>query len=326
MQKRNGRSEVFRLFRLLIILLVVGAIASFSFYLSTNSRLTNTNNQNAESVIPSAYQTGSTQQASPSIIDPSFQMTLIRACVSEDDMCSGSGYSIKLMNTGENVISKGSIDIFFTIGEIFLGKSICRIAAPVQALSPLSCNGSVPSSLVPNSSVELKLVFPDGQSYTKTTTVVASPQVSRAGLSVNLARLDHGVTDSMNRNQSICVLIGGFDQSSCVTASSGHWTNSALGLAIWNPGTATAITGLTLTGQSIGKIISWSSSSSSPIAISFGEPQASPGANSISATSVTTLTYYPITSVPLGISVGQVCNYTINFANGQNLTGSVIAE
>ena len=122
---------------------------------------------------------------------------------------------------------------------------------------------------------------------------------------------------------SSATLYGGVSADPVTTAT------SSLTLSLNNPGSASAITSLTLTGTGL----------QSPITTWSGVPNAG-GAqivfvnsydslsiyNALSPGQVTSYTFYPSTSASVPITTGQTFNYVINFANGQSVSGSLIAQ
>ncbi len=112
-----------------------------------------------------------------------------------------------------------------------------------------------------------------------------------------------------------------------LSATAGSSATSSLTVALNNPGSTTYITSVTMTGAGISTIISWDNStlpSSSNNLIVFTGSY--PGNNAMSAGAVTSFTYYPENAAQQTITTGQVFNYVINFANGQSVSGSLIAQ
>ncbi len=116
-------------------------------------------------------------------------------------------------------------------------------------------------------------------------------------------------------------LYGGVSSDPATTAT------SSLTLSLNNPGSATVITGITLTGAGISTITGWDTATGPSAAPSLqftgytaGNPNAmSPGA-------VSSFTFYPWASTSQSILTGQTFNYVITFANGQSVSGSLIAQ
>jgi flagellin-like protein len=111
-----------------------------------------------------------------------------------------------------------------------------------------------------------------------------------------------------------------------VTASSSVAATSSLTLAINNPGSATTISSVTLTGAGISPVSSWDTSSASGTAGSTVNFATQSNANAMAAGAVTSFTFYPWSSSSQPITTGQTFNYVINFANGQSVSGSLIAQ
>jgi len=116
-------------------------------------------------------------------------------------------------------------------------------------------------------------------------------------------------------------LYGGVSAYGVTTAT------SSLSLALNNPGSATTISSLTLTGTGLPTpITSWSTTSGTASSVNFANTGAG-SANSMNPGAVTTFTFYPITTgSSQSITTGQTFNYVINFANGQSVSGSLIAQ
>ena len=113
-----------------------------------------------------------------------------------------------------------------------------------------------------------------------------------------------------------------------VTAYTATAATSSLTMSLNNPGSATTITGITLTGAGITSVTGWDTASGASAAPSLqftaytaGNPNAmSPGA-------VTSFTFYPWgAAASQSILTGQTFNYVITFANGQSVSGSLIAQ
>ena len=112
-----------------------------------------------------------------------------------------------------------------------------------------------------------------------------------------------------------------------VSATSGTAATASIALTLNNPGSATYISALTMTGASIGTITAWDNSTA---ASSLGNlvvfSSSHPGNNAIAPSFATSFTYYPVNVSFQSITVGQLFTYIINFANGQSISGSLIAQ
>ncbi len=120
---------------------------------------------------------------------------------------------------------------------------------------------------------------------------------------------------------SSATLYGGLSATGTLVAT------SSLTVALNNPGSATYITSVTMTGAGISTITAWDNSTAASSAnnlVVFGTSH--PGNNAMSAGAVTSFTYYPENAAQQTITTGQVFNYVINFANGQSVSGSLIAQ
>lgn len=99
---------------------------------------------------------------------------------------------------------------------------------------------------------------------------------------------------------------------------------SYLSFSLNNPGAATSITGLTLTGNALGSIVVITNGGSgcTPVTSSASLP--------LQAGQVTPITVYfsyaNATDTLSYITSGQTFNYVINFQNGQSVSGSLIAQ
>lgn len=115
-----------------------------------------------------------------------------------------------------------------------------------------------------------------------------------------------------------------------VTESASTSATSSITLSLNNPGSATTITSLTLTGAWGGavSIAQWSTSSSASASptLNFGSSYQDGGPNSLLPGSVTSFTFYPWDTASQAITTGQTYNYVVNFANGQSVSGSLIAQ
>jgi len=117
-----------------------------------------------------------------------------------------------------------------------------------------------------------------------------------------------------------------------VSATTTAAATSSLVFALNNPGSATYVTTLTLSGAGIATINSWDNSTAAQVAgntIPFGAGHTNPpctDCNVMNAGTVSSFTYYPEAAAAEAITTGQVFNYVINFANGQSVSGSLIAQ
>lgn len=93
--------------------------------------------------------------------------------------------------------------------------------------------------------------------------------------------------------------------------------SSYIVFAVNNPHFSSNITGITLTGSGISSVGNWETSS--------GVSYFSNGNNALPASETTSFTFYPY-GTSQSITTGQVFNYVIDFANGQSVSGSLIAQ
>ncbi len=124
---------------------------------------------------------------------------------------------------------------------------------------------------------------------------------------------------------SSATLYGGVSQT-----TGGQVATSSLTLSLNNPGSASAISSVTLTGTGLASpITSWSSTSNYVAAnlVAFVNSYNSLSPNALSPGQVTSYTFYPNTGAnSASITTGQTFNYVINFVNGQSVSGSLIAQ
>ncbi len=94
-----------------------------------------------------------------------------------------------------------------------------------------------------------------------------------------------------------------------------------------NPGSSSSITGVTLTGSGIKSMTTWENSTA--VAVPFTSTSAG-DSNYMAGGQVTSYTLYPTMAAGTGatqsVTTGQVFNYVISFANGQSVSGSLIAQ
>ena len=126
-----------------------------------------------------------------------------------------------------------------------------------------------------------------------------------------------------------------------VTSTSSAVATASLSISLNNPGSQSYITTLTLTGTGLpAPLTVWDNSSlaqSSSNQISFASaiyqgaptvlcPVAKWNNNAMCAGQVTSFTYYPFYALAPSVTTGQTFNYVINFANGQSVSGALIAQ
>ena len=123
---------------------------------------------------------------------------------------------------------------------------------------------------------------------------------------------------------SSATLYGGVDATALLAPT------SSMTFSLNNPGSATTITGVTLTGAGlVSTIIAWDIGNlASPAAnnINFGQAYGVGNPNAMPPGTVTSFTFYPWSAAQQSILTGQTFNYVINFANGQSVSGSLIAQ
>ena len=112
-----------------------------------------------------------------------------------------------------------------------------------------------------------------------------------------------------------------------VTASSSVVPTSSLTISLNNPGSATTVSSITLTGSGISTIVNWQAvAGAGTNTVNFNAGYVAGGANAMSPGAVSSFTFFPWSSASQTITTGQTFNYVINFANGQSVSGSLIAQ
>jgi FlaG/FlaF family flagellin (archaellin) len=120
---------------------------------------------------------------------------------------------------------------------------------------------------------------------------------------------------------SSATLYGGVTASSIIAAT------SSVTVSLNNPGSATTITSITLTGSGISTITNWQlAAASGTNTVNFAATYVNGGANAMGPGAVTSFTFFPWSGSSQSITTGQTFNYVINFANGQSVSGSLIAQ
>lgn len=119
---------------------------------------------------------------------------------------------------------------------------------------------------------------------------------------------------------SSATLYGGTEAAAIGPTGGPPTTTTYISFALNNPGSGTYIDGMTLTGSAIGTISTWEDSTGAALStLQTGTN------NQMNGGIVTTFTVYPY-GTSQNIVTGQVYNYVINFANGQSVSGSLIAQ
>ena len=120
-------------------------------------------------------------------------------------------------------------------------------------------------------------------------------------------------------------LYGGVSSATATNAT------TSLTLALNNPGSATYISSLTLTGTAISSISGWCPNSDKVAAggCTLVAWTAVGPNNQMLPGQVTSFTFFPSSvgvQTTQSITTGQTFNYVINFANGQSVSGALIAQ
>jgi flagellin-like protein len=114
---------------------------------------------------------------------------------------------------------------------------------------------------------------------------------------------------------SSATLYGGTEPAAIGNPPSGAATYMTFSLN--NPGSASTITSITLTGAGVTAVTLWGNVGGTGYLLS--------GNNALAAGQVTSYTFYPYGTAQ-SITTGQTFNYVISFQNGQSVSGSVIAQ
>jgi len=112
-----------------------------------------------------------------------------------------------------------------------------------------------------------------------------------------------------------------------VSATAAQAATSSITISLNNPGSATVISGITLTGAGIATISGWDTAAGQSAAPSLQfTPYTVNNPNAMAPGAVTSFTFYPWNAASQSILTGQTFNYVLNFANGQSVSGSLIAQ
>jgi flagellin-like protein len=114
---------------------------------------------------------------------------------------------------------------------------------------------------------------------------------------------------------SSATLYGGIESAARGGSLSG---SSYMTFSLNNPGSASSISSITLTGSGIAAITTWENSGGTDFLQS--------GNNYLSGGQVSPYTLYPYGNNLNTITTGQTFNYVISFANGQSVSGSLVAQ
>ncbi len=119
-----------------------------------------------------------------------------------------------------------------------------------------------------------------------------------------------------------CLLITGFDSSSCVSTSTGRWVSSFLSIEI-NSSLPTSIAAVQMTNNKQLNVSTWSDSPSYQTVTFQGLDKANFARESHGSELIN---LYPVSNLPLMIYQGEIYSYKIALADGQVLPGSVAAQ
>lgn len=240
----------------------------------------------------------------------------VSACISVGTGCNGVMFYFVVQNVGTAALASGEIMQIYVQDITNPSNTVmsCTLENPVPPGSTLtiSTNNSGCASLTGSmpvvsagDAIAIKIVSAEGSSAIVSTKVISGQNEVQAII------------------LSSATLYGG------VTATAAAASTSSFTLSLNNPGPATTITGITLTGSSISQITAWDATSSPGAAantIDFAQAYAAGNPNAMAAGQVTSFTFYPWSPVSESILTGQTFNYVITFANGQSVSGSLIAQ
>jgi hypothetical protein len=99
-------------------------------------------------------------------------------------------------------------------------------------------------------------------------------------------------------------------------------TTASLTFSLNNPGSATTITSVTLTGAGLATPVTLWNVAAPKLSQSYMVGNN----NAMAAGAVTPFTIYPVQSPSVPITTGQTFNYVMNFQNGQSVSGALIAQ
>jgi flagellin-like protein len=112
-----------------------------------------------------------------------------------------------------------------------------------------------------------------------------------------------------------------------VTADPVTQATASLTISLNNPGSATVISSITLTGSGISTLTGWDTGNLQSVAPSLQyTPYTANSPNAMGPGTVTSFTFYPWAASSQAVLTGQTFNYVITFANGQSVSGSLIAQ
>jgi len=116
-----------------------------------------------------------------------------------------------------------------------------------------------------------------------------------------------------------------------VTESPNSKATAALIMTFTNPGPTTTITFINMTGTDISNVTVWyqqlnSTNPSSFSQVDFRAKYVKGGENALAANSFLSCEFYPWTNSPETIGSGKTYNYIIGFANGESVSGSLVAQ
>jgi flagellin-like protein len=114
------------------------------------------------------------------------------------------------------------------------------------------------------------------------------------------------------------------------TVAQGAATGSYITFSLNNPGSASTVSSMTLTGSGIQAVTVWDNSTfagtcSGACASVFSGTSGGVANNLLAGGKVSSYTWY-LGGQNQAVTTGQTFNYVINFANGQSVSGSLIAQ
>ncbi|MGI0080179.1 MAG: hypothetical protein ACRECH_11195 [Nitrososphaerales archaeon] len=225
------------------------------------------------------------------------ELHLTIEALSFNETGSGSGtyeYNAIIKNSGTSTIS-GNLQLGFvsSTGQI-LANANCTLTLPLESGQSIQCSGDVSLSVSNGQSLTLEVITQSGSTMTYSFKV-SIPAYSSTSL-------------------ASAALYGGAENS----AIGQPMSTSYFAFGINNQGGLnTTITELTLSGSGMSSVTNWETSG--------GVSYTSSGNNALAGSQTITFGFYPYGKAQ-SITTGQVFNYVINFANGQSMSGSLIAQ
>jgi len=169
---------------------------------------------------------------------------------------------------------------------------------------------------------------------TKTTTVFSNSSTTVYSISTSTAVSVSDVQIAPTTTVTVAKIVGNLSQvtiAEAVLYSGKTATSSAAGTAslligFYNPNSTTYVTSIVLDSQSYGPFVAWDNSSAPSGNVNLVSFASMNTGNTVQQGLTAVLNIYPVTSSPLTIQSGQIYDYTVFFANGSYLEGSLAAQ